>query len=67
MAAADGFTTVEQQQEWRQKAIKEYKESSPKTPQEKLKKAKLGYALRFTHSKPKEFPASEPKESLLKQ
>lgn len=69
MAAEEGFTTPEQQQEWRQKAIKAYKESSPKTPQAKLQKAKLGYALRFTHSKPKEFKSTESteKESLLKQ
>lgn len=69
MAAEEGFKTPEQQLEWRQKAIKAYKESKPKTPQAKLQKAKLGYALRFTHTKPKEFKSSEPteKESLLKQ
>lgn len=69
MAAEEGFITPEQQQEWRQKAIKAYKESSPKTPKAKLQKAKLGYALRFTHSKPKEFKSTESaeKESLLKQ
>lgn len=69
MAAEEGYFTPEQQQEWRQKAIKAYKSSSPKTPQAKLQKAKLGYALRFTHAKPKEYKYTEKpeKESLLRQ